>query len=345
MIAGSLVISQHAVEAQQLDGLPVDLQVVYTLERQWWHYRESPVPNWVSISNGARVQTEDDPTDGSKSPGSASAHRVSRRGFLGSAAALIALAGCTTSNEHLATAGPQPSVSPTSGSITSPAVHTPSTRAPDASTGRTTPVRPSPRGPAREVMRGSGARPQVALTFHGAGDPGLAKSILSAATSAHAAVTVMAVGVWIQANPLIVKQIQHSGHELGNHTWSHPVLRDLDRTQVRGEIDRCRDALDRLSGSPGRWFRQSGSQHSTPLIRELAGAAGYPVCVSYDIDSLDWTDPGPAAIVRNVSAATAGSIVSLHLGHPGTFDALPQILRALAARGLRAVTLTELLAA
>ena len=188
-------------------------------------------------------------------------------------------------------------------------------------------------------------RPEVALTFHGAGDPGLARAIIAAATSARAAVTVMAVGNWIASNPQIVHQLKGSGHELGNHTWSHPVLRDLDRAQVRQEIERCRDALDRVAGAPGRWFRQSGSQHSTALIREVAGAAGYPVCLSYDIDSLDWTDPGPAAIIGNVSKATAGSVVSMHLGHPGTLGALPPILRALHARGLRAVTVTELLAA
>ena len=194
-------------------------------------------------------------------------------------------------------------------------------------------------------MRGAGVRPEVALTFHGAGDPTLAHSILAAATAARATVTVMAVGIWLAANPQIVKEIASGRHELGNHTWTHPVLRDLSSVKARSEIGLCRDELVRLTGSTGKWFRQSGSQHSTPLIRELAGAAGYPVCLSYDIDSLDWTDPGPSAVVSNVRRATAGSIVSLHLGHPGTLRALPTILHDLRVRGLHAVTVSELLAA
>ena len=268
---------------------------------------------------------------------------VSRRAFLGSTGALLALTGCT------AGAGGRPVSSADSASAAPTGDSTPDTTASPSSR----PVRsavpdaaPStPTGPAREVMRGRGDRPEVALTFHGAGDPRLATAIVGVATSARAAVTVMAVGTWLAANPAIAKQIKDSGHELGNHTWSHPVLRDLDRSRARPEIERCRDELQRLTGSPGRWFRQSGSQHSTPLIRALAGAAGYPVCLSYDIDSLDWTDPGPAAIVTNVRAATAGSIVSMHLGHPGTLSALPAVLRSLRERGLRAVTVTELLAA
>ena len=71
---------------------------------------------------------------------------------------------------------------------------------------------------------------------------------------------------------------------------------------------------------------------------------GYPNCLAYDVDPLDYTDPGPAAIVRNVSARVRpGSIVSLHLGHPGTMAALPAVLALLQQRGLRAVTAGELL--
>jgi peptidoglycan/xylan/chitin deacetylase (PgdA/CDA1 family) len=78
-------------------------------------------------------------------------------------------------------------------------------------------------------------------------------------------------------------------------------------------------------------------------VRRLAGHAGYRVCLSFDVDSLDYTDPGPAAIRRNVAAARPGSIVSMHFGHPGTVTAMPQVLDDLAARGLSAVTAQTLL--
>jgi peptidoglycan/xylan/chitin deacetylase (PgdA/CDA1 family) len=59
--------------------------------------------------------------------------------------------------------------------------------------------------------------------------------------------------------------------------------------------------------------------------------------VSYDVDSLDYADPGPEAVVATVlGSVQPGSIVSLHLGHPGTVTALPAILRGLAGRGTAA---------
>jgi peptidoglycan/xylan/chitin deacetylase (PgdA/CDA1 family) len=203
---------------------------------------------------------------------------------------------------------------------------------------------PVPTGPAREVAHGPRTRPEVALTFHGAGDPALATEILGALAQGKARATVLAVGTWLSAHRDLARRITGEGHELGNHTWTHPVLADLGRPAARVEIERCRDLLLDLTGTVGGHFRQSGGAHSTPLVRTLAGAAGYPLCLSYDVDSLDYTDPGPAAVRRNVAAAVRpGSVVSLHLGHPGTLAALPAVLADLAARGLRPVTATTLL--
>jgi len=194
------------------------------------------------------------------------------------------------------------------------------------------------------VASGARTRREVALTFHGAGDPGLARQVLAAVGSAGARITVLAVGTWLQANPDMARRIVGAGHELGNHTWTHPALAALPAASVTAQIDRCRDLIDRLTGSPGAHFRQSQGQHATPLIRQLAGRAGYPVCLSYDVDSLDWTDPGPAAVRATVAARTRpGSVVSMHLGHPGTLTALPAVLADLRRHGLRPVTASTLL--
>jgi len=218
--------------------------------------------------------------------------------------------------------------------------------APDPTATSSTPPATSstPTGPAVEIGRGSGTRPQLALTFHGGGDPATAREILDITASRGARITVMAIGTWLAANPALAGAILAGGHDLGNHTWSHPVLSDLPAADVRDEITRCRDLLVRLTGSPGPFFRTSSGQYATDLVLRVAGDCGYPTCLSYDIDSTDWTDPGPD-VVRNLAAtATAGSIVSLHFGHPGTVQALPGVLDNLQARGLTPVTASALLA-
>ena len=103
--------------------------------------------------------------------------------------------------------------------------------------------------------------------------------------------------------------------------------------------------LRRLTGSPGAAFRPSGGPSITEPMVEAATASGYGVVLGYDVDPADNRDPGAAAVVSRVLAAVRpGSIVSLHLGHVGTVEALPQILTGLHSRGLRAVTAPRLLA-
>jgi len=172
----------------------------------------------------------------------------------------------------------------------------------------------------------------------------MADALLAEAEQAGARVTVLAVGSWLGQYPQIARRVLRGGHDLGNHTMHHLDIKAMNASGTYAEIAGCARRLHALTGSIGRWFRPSQTQYSTPLIEREARKAGYQTCVSYDVDSLDYTDPGPDAVVSTVLRLTRpGSIISLHLGHPGTVTALPAIVRGLASRGLRPVTLTELL--
>ncbi|WP_084463768.1 polysaccharide deacetylase family protein [Microtetraspora fusca] len=202
-----------------------------------------------------------------------------------------------------------------------------------------------PRLPA-EVAHGPRERMMVALTFHGSGSPELAEAALRAIEKAGGHATVLAVGTWLDQYPAMARRVLAGGHDLGNHTQHHLDISSLDEASARREIEECAARLRALTGSIGSWFRPSAARTATPLVRRLSARAGYPTCLSYDVDSLDHTDPGPGAVVDNVlRAVRPGSVVSMHLGHQGTVTALPRVLDGLRARGLRAVTTTELLRA
>jgi peptidoglycan/xylan/chitin deacetylase (PgdA/CDA1 family) len=259
---------------------------------------------------------------------------VNRRRLL-QIAALVAAAGCSPadSGEHRSAASASP--------------HT-SSDAPLPS--RTTDSSPSPSvshqlESAPELVHGKRSVPTVALTFHGAGDPAIARAVLQELERAAVRGTVLAVGTWLDAEPAMADRVLSGGHELGNHTQHHYPMRGLNAVSAHQEIVECGRTLRRLTGSQGRWFRASGTQHTTRIIRAAAAHAGYAQCLSYDVDSLDWTDPGPDAIVHAVLGnARGGSIISLHLGHRGTVAALPRLLDGLRGKGLRAATVGELVA-
>ncbi|MEV6246930.1 polysaccharide deacetylase family protein [Streptomyces sp. NPDC051742] len=206
---------------------------------------------------------------------------------------------------------------------------------------------PAPRrlpGQPAEITHGPRGRPLVALTFHGQGDPALARTLLAQAEKAGARVTVLAVGSWLDAHPGMARRVLDGGHDLGNHTQHHTDVNAMTEARAHAEIEACATRLRRLTGSIGTWFRPSRTRHAAPAVLRAAHRAGYPHVLSYDVDSLDFTSPGATAVVRNVTGTVrAGSVVSLHFGHPDTAAALPLLLADLDRRGLRAVTTTELL--
>lgn len=239
-------------------------------------------------------------------------------------------AGCAPTG---AVARSTPTPPPTNpGAPTTPATRTPA---------------PAPRpysGAPAQITHGPRGRSRVALTFHGQGDPATARTLLTEAERRGARVTVLAVGAWLDDHPELARRILDGGHDLGNHTQRHLAVNTMAEPAARAEITACADRLRRLTGSIGTWFRPSRAARATPLVERLAREAGYPHVLSYDLDSLDYTDPGADAVTRTVlGQVRGGSVVSLHFGHPDTVAALPAVLDELDRRGLRAVTTTELL--
>lgn len=270
------------------------------------------------------------PTDRPGAPSSVARMALTRRAVL--AAALTA--ACSPTRLRSAPVTPSARPSRTGGGTLGPT--TPDPSAPAVATG----------GPAVEITHGPRTGTAVALTFHGAGDPRLATALLGELERAGARATVLAVGTWLQANPSMARRILDAGHDLGNHTQTHPTLPRLGAAACYREIEECRQVLERLTGGPGRWFRPSGTPHATPLIATAAGRAGYRSTLSYDVDPRDYADPGASAVAaRTLAAVRPGSIISLHLGHDGTVAALPTILDGLRVRGLAPATVTRLLAA
>jgi peptidoglycan/xylan/chitin deacetylase (PgdA/CDA1 family) len=188
------------------------------------------------------------------------------------------------------------------------------------------------------------------VTFHVNGDRGLVVALLDLLAARQTAVTAFMVGSFVDTNADLLSRVVHDGHELANHTYNHLTFADLSTDQMTSEVVRCRDALVQAAGTPGRFFRPSGTTNGMdpPTATELdvIGAAGYTAVAGFDVDPSDYADPGSEVVqYRTVAGVQAGSIVSLHAGHQGTLDALPGILDDLDQRGLQPVTLSTLLPA
>jgi peptidoglycan/xylan/chitin deacetylase (PgdA/CDA1 family) len=290
---------------------------------------------------------------------------LSRRTFLSWAAA-AGLAGCAANKLPSegstapvatdATAATSGSASSTEAARTTAAAPESSalpavTAAPEPTTFVATTAKPSTMTPgpgagdqASFINHGARDSGNAALTFHAAGNPAMATALLDLLKRSGTPVTVFAVGSWISENPQLAKRILADGHELSNHTWSHGAMRTMSPADLTTEISKAADALTKLTGSNGRWFRPSQIEVPTPAILTAAGKVGYGVSVGYDLDSMDFQDPGAAAVKKNVMGAIqSGSIVSLHFDHQNTIDALPAIIDHMKSKNLKPVTVSQLI--
>jgi peptidoglycan/xylan/chitin deacetylase (PgdA/CDA1 family) len=289
---------------------------------------------------------------------------LSRRTFLSWAAA-AGLAGCaanklpsesstapvatdttdtTSGNASSTEAASSTAAAP--GSSMLPAATTPEPTTFVATTAKPSTMTPGPGAgdPASFINHGARDSGNAALTFHAAGNPAMATALLDLLKRSGTPVTVFAVGSWISENPQLAKRILADGHELSNHTWSHGAMRTMSPADLTTEISKAADALTKLTGSNGRWFRPSQIEVPTPAILTAAGKVGYGVSVGYDLDSMDFQDPGAAAVKKNVMGAIqSGSIVSLHFDHQNTIDALPAIIDHMKSKNLKPVTVSQLI--
>jgi peptidoglycan/xylan/chitin deacetylase (PgdA/CDA1 family) len=193
------------------------------------------------------------------------------------------------------------------------------------------------------LRRSEAGRPYVALTFDDGGPAWRVNEILDVLKEAGVRSTFFLLGEWVRANPDEVRRMAAEGHEIANHSYSHPRFSWLDAAGMREEILAAREALREVTGREGaRFFRPPYGVYNgtlTAILSEL----GYRALVMWDVDSRDWSGLAAETISRQVAGdATAGSVVLFHLHGAHTAEALREVIPALRARGYRLTTLGAL---
>ena len=194
----------------------------------------------------------------------------------------------------------------------------------------------------RVVARVDNAGPHVALTFDDCFFPSSWNSILRTLARNRVKAAFFCPGYLVRAFPDLAARTVRAGHTIGSHGWDHALLPASAYGNILWRLKRDRNVWWRWREAAVPYFRPPyGAYNSTVL--SAAAAAGYRYTVVWDVDTRDWTNPGPSAIVsRAVQPARAGSIILLHV-KPQTASALPLIIRRLRNRGLTPIGLDELI--
>ena len=186
---------------------------------------------------------------------------------------------------------------------------------------------------------------QIALTFDDGPHPSLTPKILAILAKYGVPATFFMVGQNVLNYPTAAKQVIEAGHEVGNHTFTHPHLANLNEHAIMEEIGKCEDALEELSEYRPHLLRTPQGALTQNLERCLSDD-DY-ILVLWSLDTRDWDNKSTAYIVQTVLGnVKSGDIILMHdyIGYNSkTPEALEKIIPELLSQGYEFVTVSELL--
>ncbi|HEX2312116.1 MAG TPA: polysaccharide deacetylase family protein [Thermomonospora sp.] len=179
----------------------------------------------------------------------------------------------------------------------------------------------------------------MALTFDDGPGPYTGR-LLDHLAKARVRATFFVLGELVRPNARTVRRIAAEGHELANHSWSHPDMAGLSSRRVRSEVRRTQGVIHQVTGVRSRLFRPPYGSTNARVGRAVAMPQ-----ILWSVDTMDWRHRNTARTVRIVTKETRnGGIVLFHDVHRPTVAAVPQVVTRLQRKGYRFVTVSELFA-
>src|SRR5436190_10543605 len=186
--------------------------------------------------------------------------------------------------------------------------------------------------------------PYIAMTFDDGPSAMLTQKLLDLLAAHHIKATFFVIGENVAEHPEIVARAAREGHEIGNHSWSHPNFGKMSDESVRRQLWQTDDAIKNAIGKRPTIMRPPYGSITAREKHWIHDELGYQI-ILWDVDPNDWKRPGPAVVRNRILKQTRpGSIVLSHDIHPGTVEAMPSTFDELEAKGFKFVTVSELLA-
>jgi len=192
-----------------------------------------------------------------------------------------------------------------------------------------------------EIHRGKQGKKRIALTFDDGPNERTA-DMLAVLDKLHIPVTFFVVGFRAEAQPELIRAMMSGGHEIENHTYTHPRLPTLSIEQAESELAKGAAVVLAMTGKQSMYFRPPGGRSDDGT--KIAAARLGLTSIFWTIECSSYEGAKYEQLADHViKGASDGAIVLMHNGEPATTSALPRIVNQLKAEGYEFVTLSEIL--
>ena len=195
---------------------------------------------------------------------------------------------------------------------------------------------PAPAAPAPTV-----ANKTIALTFDDGPGP-YTEKLLDILDKYDAKATFFLIGSKVSARANTLRRMQSRGHQLGNHSWSHPELNKVSAEQLASEIDQTNNAIKQAVGTKPNIIRPPYGAFNRAVLEQFRQRG--MSAVVWSVDTRDWADRNSEIVCsRAVAGARNGAVILMHDIHPTSVNAVPCILDSLKQQGYSFVTVQNLI--
>ena len=184
---------------------------------------------------------------------------------------------------------------------------------------------------------------QIAISFDAAWGNDDTQQLIDILAEYNVPATFFVVGAWVDKYPESVKALSDAGHQIQNHSNTHPYMSKLSKEQIKNEIESCNQKIEAVTGKCPTLLRPPYGDYNNTLIETMTELNMYTI--QWDVDSLDWKDSAtPESICQRVTSKVKnGSIVLFHNDADHTPAALPNILKQLRDDGYEFVFIEDLI--
>ncbi|MBE5819665.1 MAG: deacetylase [Clostridiales bacterium] len=183
---------------------------------------------------------------------------------------------------------------------------------------------------------------KVALTINCAWSAEDVDLILETLNNNQVKCTFFMVGEWVGKNQEAVKKIFDNGHEIANHSYSHPHVNNLSYDKNVEEINKCNNLIEKVTGQRPTLYRGPYGEYNDTVIQAATDANNKTI--QWSIDSLDWQGlTGEQMWARISEKLENGSIILMHNGTENTALSLDMLIKNIKGKGYKLVTVSDLI--
>ena len=181
----------------------------------------------------------------------------------------------------------------------------------------------------------------IALTFDDGPGP-YTEKLLDILDKYDAKATFFLIGSKVSARANTLRRMQSRGHQLGNHSWSHPELNKVSAEQLASEIDQTNNAIKQAVGTKPNIIRPPYGAFNRAVLEQFRQRG--MSAVVWSVDTRDWADRNSEIVCsRAVAGARNGAVILMHDIHQTSVNAVPCILDSLKQQGYSFVTVQNLI--